>query len=304
MKWSEPDGQLYYPAMPRPKKTTRLTVSLFATPSPLHEELFYTVVRAGHLVGGADHHIQRDHYPGHEIILCLRGTGFATIGGRRHPVRAGQLVWVNCHRPHEHGAIPGDPWELYWIRIGGPRLDRIGEALGVAEAPVFVGFDSSAAGLLFQEIFALMQDRPANTPALVHASIARLIALAFSCRQRQTPAEPQSPAVLHRAIEQMKLFYFQKHRVADLAGLCGVSESHFTRIFRAAFGTTPIDWLRRERISQAKRRLVETSDAIKEIAAQVGYSDHYFFSKDFKQLTGLPPSQYRQREASGSRDPD
>ncbi len=284
--------------MPRSPKTTRLAVSLFATPSPLHEELFYTVVRAGHLIGGADHHIQREHYPGHEIILCLRGTGFVTIGGRRHSVRAGQVVWVNCHRPHEHGAEPGDPWELYWIRIGGPRLDRIGETLGVAEAPVFVGFDSTAAAALFQEIFALLRGQRADAPALVHAALARLIALAFTSRQQHTPAEPQSPAVLHRAIEQMKLFYFQKHRVAGLATLCGMSESHFTRLFRAAFGTTPIDWLRRERISQAKRRLAETRDAIKEIAAQVGYGDHYFFSKDFKQLVGVPPSEYRRREAA------
>jgi AraC-like DNA-binding protein len=77
----------------------------------------------------------------------------------------------------------------------------------------------------------------------------------------------------------MKPFYFQKHRVAGLAALCGMSESHFTRLFRAAFGTTPIDWLRRERISQAKRRLAETRDAIKEIATQVGYGDHYFSAR-------------------------
>ena len=96
----------------------------------------------------------------------------------------------------------------------------------------------------------------------------------------------------------MRLFYFKKLRVSELAALSGMSESHFTRLFRSAFGTTPIDWLRRERISQAKRRLAESSDAIKEIAAQVGYGDHYFFSKDFKQFTGIPPREFRRREAA------
>lgn len=286
--------------MSRRARSTRLLVSLFATPNALHEDLFYTVARAGHLVGGPDHHIQRDHYPGHEIILCLHGRGYVAVGGRRHPVRAGQLVWVNCHRPHEHGAVESNPWELYWIRVEGPRLDRIAEALGVAEAPVFVGFDFAAADPIYREIFTLLKEPRADAPALIHAAIARLIALCFTCRQQQSPAEPQSPLALQRAIEQMKLFYFNKHRVADLAALSGMSESHFTRLFRSAFGTTPIDWLRRERINQAKRRLAETNDAIKEIAAQVGYGDHYFFSKDFKQFTGVPPREYRRRETARS----
>jgi AraC-like DNA-binding protein len=174
------------------------------------------------------------------------------------------------------------------------------EVLNVAEAPVFVGFDFALAVSLYREIFALMKEQRAEAPALVHAALARLIALVFTCRQGQSPAEPQSPLALQRAIEQMKLFYFKKQRVAELAALCGMSESHFTRLFRAAFGTTPIDWLRRERISQAKRRLAETTDAIKEIAAQVGYGDRYFFSKDFKHFTGMPPREYRRRETARS----
>lgn len=284
--------------MPPRLAPTSLPTSLFATPSALHAELFYTVVRAGHLIGGPDHHIQRPHYPGHELILCLRGRGFTRIGGRRHLVGARQLVWTNCHRPHEHGAIASDPWELYWMRIEGPRLDRMAAVLEVESAPVFSGFDFAEAGRIFRAVFALMKEQRAEAPARIHAALAQLLALLFTARQGQSPAEPPSPPALQRAVEQMKLFYFQKHRAAELAALCGMSESHFTRLFRAAFGTTPIDWLRRERINQAKRRLAETNDAIKEIAAQVGYGDHYFFSKDFKQLTGVPPREYRRREAA------
>jgi AraC-like DNA-binding protein len=84
--------------------------------------------------------------------------------------------------------------------------------------------------------------------------------------------------------------------VAGLAQLAGMSPTHFARVFKATFGTSPIDWLRRERISQAKRRLAETTAAIKEVAEQVGYGDRYFFSKDFRQHTGLSPRQFRQRE--------
>jgi transcriptional regulator GlxA family with amidase domain len=114
------------------------------------------------------------------------------------------------------------------------------------------------------------------------------------CWMQRHPSCRQAVA---KAIEQMRLYYHKPTRVADLADLAGMSESHFSRMFKAAMGTSPIDWLRRERINQAKRRLVESEDAIKEVAQQVGYSDQFFFSKDFKKMTSLTPTQFRQTES-------
>jgi len=278
-------------------RESHFPVSLFATPSATEQELFYTVPRAGHLVGGPDHHVKRDHFPGHELILCLRGRGFVRVQGRSHPVSPGQLVWVDCRQPHEHGAVADDPWEVYWVRAEGLQLARMAEALRVAASPVFPGFDVPAAVPLYREVFARLDDVGATTAPLVHAAVARLVALAFVSRQAHGGPPQLTPSVLHRAVQKMKLFYFEQHRVAALAALCGVSPSHFNRLFRATFGTSPIDWLRRERISQAKRRLMTTTDSVKRIAEQVGYRDRFFFSKDFKRMTGLTPRQFRQREA-------
>jgi AraC-like DNA-binding protein len=279
------------------RRRSAFPISLFATPNPVHQEVFYTVPRAGHLVGGADHHIRRDHFPGHELILCLSGKGFVRVAGRTHRVEPGTFVWVNCHHPHEHGAVKSDPWEVYWVRIEGPRLARIWEILAAGPAPVFADFDHVAAEQVYREIFRLLSSDDPEAPALLHAAVARLVALAFSSRQRAAgEAAPQVPPALHRAVERMKLFYFEKHRAGELATHCGMSVSHFGRVFKGAFGTSPIDWLRRERISQAKRRLAETNDEIKQIGEQVGYTDRFFFSKDFKRITGMTPKEFRVSE--------
>lgn len=288
--------------MPKPRTQSRFPVSLYATPHPAHQDIFYTVPRAGHLLGGADHHIQREHFPGHELLLCLGGRGFVLVQGRRHAVRAGDFVWINCHHPHEHGAEKGDPWEVLWLRIEGPALAKMCAILSVKSAPVFTGFNLRSAEPLYREVFILMQSDAPDAPPRIHAAVARLIALAFISRNRQGAAQqPEVPPLLRKAVQHMRLFYFQRHTVAALAKLAGMSASHFSRVFRVAFGTSPIDWLRRERISQAKRRLVETADAIKEIAQQTGYSDRFFFSKDFKCLTGHTPREFRQREQSKRR---
>jgi len=101
---------------------------------------------------------------------------------------------------------------------------------------------------------------------------------------------------VREALQQMRLYYSKPIRVATLAAQVGMPESSFTRQFRKATGTSPIAWLRQERIKQAKRRLLDSDDPIKEVARQVGYSDQYFFSKDFKKMTKLTPSQFREDE--------
>ncbi len=275
---------------------TYFPVSLYATANPAHQEVFYTVPRAGHMVGGADHRVKREHFPGHELIYCLSGHGYVRVAGVTHRVGAGELVWINCHHPHEHGAVAEDPWEVYWVRMEGPRLEQMCTMLSVQAWPVLNGVGRAEVEPVFREIFAQMSsDAPESAP-LIHAAAARLLAVAC-CARQGSPAEAAVPAPLRKAVERMRLFYFEPQTVGELAALVGMSASHFARVFKATFGTSPIDWLRRERISQAKRRLVETQDAIQWIAQEVGYHDRFFFSKDFKKLTGFTPREYRRREA-------
>lgn len=47
------------------------------------------------------------------------------------------------------------------------------------------------------------------------------------------------------------------------------------------------------RIEAAKEMLSESSSSIAEIAAMAGFKDSFYFSKKFKQITGLTPRQYR-----------
>jgi AraC-like DNA-binding protein len=300
MKWSQALSLLYYPIMPNPPSPTRFVVSLFATPNTAHQEAFYTVPRAGHLVGGADHRVQRDHFPGHELIWCLAGKGWVQLQGKVHGVAAGELAWINCARPHSHWADRDDPWDVYWLRIEGPRLEAISRMLCTDFQPVFSGCPQETASV-YLEVFQRMQSAAPEAPALIHVAVARLIAAAFCARAGSGELLEATPMALRKPLEWMRLFYFQPIRVVDLAAMSGLSTSHFNRMFKRTFGTSPIDWLRRERMSQAKRRLVESSETIKQIAEQVGYADHFFFSKDFKRYTGSTPGEFRTREAQGLR---
>jgi transcriptional regulator GlxA family with amidase domain len=74
-----------------------------------------------------------------------------------------------------------------------------------------------------------------------------------------------------------------------------LAERTFKRRFAAATGLTPIAYVQRLRIEDAKRRLERTDASVDEISWRVGYEDAAFFRRLFKRITGLAPGAYRRR---------
>ncbi len=74
-----------------------------------------------------------------------------------------------------------------------------------------------------------------------------------------------------------------------------LAERTFKRRFTSATGLTPIAYVQRLRMEDAKRRLERTEAPIDEISWQVGYEDPAFFRRLFKRTTGLAPGAYRKR---------
>ncbi|HLA32511.1 MAG TPA: helix-turn-helix domain-containing protein [Pseudomonas sp.] len=74
-----------------------------------------------------------------------------------------------------------------------------------------------------------------------------------------------------------------------------LADRTFKRRFASATGLTPLAYVQRLRIEDAKRRLERTDTPIDEISWRVGYEDAAFFRRLFKRTTGLAPSAYRKR---------
>jgi transcriptional regulator GlxA family with amidase domain len=84
--------------------------------------------------------------------------------------------------------------------------------------------------------------------------------------------------------------------VRRLAGVSGVSEAHFARSFRDAFGVPPHRYLLTRRIERAKALLRDTDLPIIEIAFQTGWNSLGTFGRTFRDVTGESPSALRVRQ--------
>jgi AraC-like DNA-binding protein len=81
--------------------------------------------------------------------------------------------------------------------------------------------------------------------------------------------------------------------VARLAALANISPSHFFALFKRHTGCAPIDYFIRLRMRRASDLLSTTSLSVKEVAAVLGYDDQFYFSRVFKSVNRVAPSEYR-----------
>jgi transcriptional regulator GlxA family with amidase domain len=81
----------------------------------------------------------------------------------------------------------------------------------------------------------------------------------------------------------------------------GLSLRHFMRLFRAEVGMTPMQYLNRYRVEQAKDLLTTTDKSMEQIAGLVGASSQNYFSYMFRKLTGESPRTFRARKQARQR---
>ncbi len=86
-------------------------------------------------------------------------------------------------------------------------------------------------------------------------------------------------------------------RCEDLAALCRLSVSHFSKSFRQSFGVPPHRYVQGRRIDRAKKLLIESGEPLVQIALECGMADQAHLSRLFRQATGETPSSFRRRRA-------
>ena len=80
--------------------------------------------------------------------------------------------------------------------------------------------------------------------------------------------------------------------VTRLSALCGMSEVYFRRLFSAAYGVSPKEYIIEKRITYAKLLLSSRQYSVQSVAEQCGYSDPCYFSREFHRRTGVSPGRY------------
>jgi len=157
--------------------------------------------------------------------------------------------------------------------------------------------DRSAQQLLKLLLDAANEDAPAErlyTDHLAQALAFRFLMLAKASELRPAPAAPAAlPRHAMRRVEERMRDLENDLSLEARAKESGYSPIHFSRMFRAATGHTPHNYVVRLRVERARQLLANSPRSLSEIALECGFSSHSHMTRTFHELVGTTPSTYR-----------
>lgn len=283
-----------------PLRSTRAMASLLLPAGLLHPQ-----IRLAHRVTGPLNIPSRIIFD-HEIVIIVRGEGELLLPDGPHPFAPRHLLLLPPFLPHEfrsagtceHIAIhfdlaPGVPKGS--SDPSGRRPYRVRLSHGL-ELPLHVTMLENDPIQRAVER-ALERWRSDDTLNQVHASADLLQAIVLLLqRQRTARVSPQQArAQLHmdKAMAYIAAHYRTIRSVGEIARAAGISTSQLNRLAHSWTGHSAMELLRRARVDQARRLLAAGELSIKEVAIACGFASQYHFSKVFRRIDGLPPSQYQ-----------
>jgi transcriptional regulator of acetoin/glycerol metabolism len=111
--------------------------------------------------------------------------------------------------------------------------------------------------------------------------------------REEAPCGKISPSAVRRVKEHVEAHLSESIDLAEMAGVAGLSVSHFAREFRQATGVTPHYYLTRRRVERAQELLANSDLNLSDIASAVGFFDQSHMARHFRQILGRTPREFR-----------
>lgn len=131
------------------------------------------------------------------------------------------------------------------------------------------------------------------------SDIERHLLASFS-KIKEASLQEQKGKKPEEIVSLVKEYIHQNYQeIIDLSVIAddfGFSSSYLTKIFMKHEGVTPSRYIKQYRISIARQLLIGTDIPISTISSQTGFSDQFHFSKTFKSVVGISPTQYRNQK--------
>jgi len=276
--------------LPRPQVRSALE-------SPLTARMLVT--DAGYFPHAAAHGRVRMHGAREAIvILCIDGAGRLDLDGVTHPVQAGHAAVIPARTPHTYVADERNPWSIWWFHVAGSDVAELVDAIiSAGHGPVFPVRDPFAAVTAVEQIVeALEQDESAATLYATAGAAWSLLARFAADGRRGEHGSSERMRVVQ---DHLRAHLDAPIAVDELARMVGVSTSHFSALFKAATGSSVMEFVKRQRSARARELLLTTSLSVGEIARRVGYADAFYFSRQFRAVNGVAPRDFRAQHGQG-----
>jgi AraC-like DNA-binding protein len=245
------------------------------------------------------------HHQGYEFVFIEKGKATWELDGEHFSTSAGDLFHTCPEEVHSGSYNVIDPCRMWWMILSVPsdsdvhrenwlRLSREeGDliARGIRQLPRIVRVGSRLIEP-FRRMKQALDKRDLLTSLKIRQGIIEFLLILLQQDSNKTASE-EAAQLLDGLNDRMKRDWTWRPSVSELAESLGFSPSHFYRVFRELTGLSPISYMERLRIEEARRRLQQSDEKITEMAHQLGYASSQHFATAFRRFMGKSPTIWR-----------
>ena len=239
----------------------------------------------------------RNHYLFHYIIS---GRGWLDSTNRdgkthKHHLSQDQGFLICPQQVTTYCADKSDPWKYVWLEFDGLRAAEYVDSAGLGQSQPLYRPLSRAQGDGVRDTMLYIADHPdASALHLIgHFCLFMDGLIQSSASRKELHGGQLRDFYIQEAITLMEHNYAREITVEELADMCKLNRSYFSKIFKQNMGCPPQEFLIRLRLSKAADLMKGTSGSIGDIAAQCGYPNQLHFSRAFRKRYGLSPREWR-----------
>lgn len=294
------------------------------TPSPFARSSLLHLQEVGSLTAIKPHTSKREKLQSYLCFMVEDGEGELVYEGKRYDLKSGDVVFIDCRKAYSHstgnnhstgnsssvgnncstGNSHSDStgvnsckklWSLRWCHFYGPSMPAIyTKYCERGGLPVIREADVSQYSTILTDIYTLASSSDYIRDMRINGKLNDLLTLLMESSWHR---EAHTNAPKKMEISQVKSFldehYKEKLSLESVASHFFIDKHYLARLFKEHYGVTLVTYLQQVRITHAKRMLRFTDKSIEEIGLECGIGELNYFSRVFKKLEGVSPSEFR-----------
>lgn len=263
--------------------------------SKISEQIFSTLYLGDTQIAGIsvgmtypckDYRIDRVKRSTDMFEFVISGKGYIVHDGEIRTVSAGDTLHFRQGASYVQYADKQEPYEKIWMSISGDLVRSLLVNYRFTEEINVVTVDTHHAFLELHK--AVVDNEGVETFSLLFH---KLLLQMYSHSAQRPPQNTLAQKIRQYLDDRVT----QEVRLEEVAAQFYISKIQLIRVFKRAYNTTPYAYILDAKLQVAQNLLLTTDIPIKEIAAQLNFTDGHYFTNSFKRQAGMPPGAFRKR---------
>lgn len=234
------------------------------------------------------------------MVFVRGGKGHYIVQDRRIELHRGRVVFVAARCTHSAYQNAADPPEIIPIRFGfysNQNRRRIEHSPGGFSLD-FVPKDVRLFESLFEALHTSHQHNPDGLGGRLSAALLDRILIEIRRDVSDRHGKRRFDERLEKARQYLETHPYDAMDIDHLASICNLTPKYLSKCFKQQYGMSPRTYLLHAKMNIAFFLVQHSGKPIKEIATDMGYADPYTFSKQFKRVFDIAPSEAQDRFAT------